>query len=191
MIVAASSVSSSSFRAPRFRRPALRADVRPTDRDLQIFSLFLLHRFLRAPDIARLIAPDAPACVGCAGSGKVLDAVRGEEVHHVLCRGTGRQGYKSIFDRIGLLFSAGYLDRPPYQLDYYRAGGSSRIVYALANAGARALMRHGKLALQARVDFGYRNEHATKHFIHHALDIADLSVALTMAVRRHKEKICR
>src|ERR1700731_4423381 len=50
---------------------------------------------------------------------------------------------KKIIERVGQLYYAGYLERPPAQLEYYRAGGgSSPIVYAIANRGAQVLIDH-------------------------------------------------
>ena len=44
-------------------------------------------------------------------------------------------------DRLLRLFHAGYINRPRAQLDYYPTAGSSPIAYALADRGARLLIR--------------------------------------------------
>jgi hypothetical protein len=90
---------------------------------------------------------------------------------------------KKIIERVGQLYYAGYLERPPAQLEYYRAGGgSSCIVYAIANRGAQVLIEHdGREA--ADVDWSRKNTQATRRFILHTLAVADVAVALALATR--------
>jgi hypothetical protein len=90
---------------------------------------------------------------------------------------------KKVIERVGQLYYFGDLDRPPRQLDYYRAGGgSSPIVYALAKNGARVLIEHDGRE-DADVDWARKNNEATRRFIKHTLGVADISVAFTEAVR--------
>lgn len=171
-------------RRPRFVRRESKTNLVVTERDTEIFKTLVLDRFMSASDIARLIQPDADRCLDCAGKGVIHDPALGRDVHHRLCLGTGRQGHKKLIQRIGDLWASGHLDRPPLQYDYWRPGGSRRLVYGLGNDGARALMRIGALPHQANVDWSSRSQSASKKFLHHSLAISDLSVALQLAVRR-------
>jgi DNA-binding Lrp family transcriptional regulator len=84
-------------------------------------------------------------------------------------------------DRLHRLFHAGYLDRPRAQLDRFPIQGSSHMVYALANDGARLLQRYD--APPRRLDFSHQNQSALRPFIEHQLDIMDFYVALECAAR--------
>lgn len=168
-----------SRRQPR----AVKPNVALTERDLEICAALLLHRFMKATDIARLLLPDAPKCAGCLGSGRVHDAAQGRDVHHLLCRGTGRVGHRALLDRIGTLYAGGFLTRPAMQFDYW-SQGSQRLVYAIANDGVRALMRHGRVDQTIHVDHSQRAAEAAKKTILHTLAQTELSVALLLACRR-------
>ena len=173
-------------RVPRFRAVEPRHDIALTERDITILGLLAHHRFLRAPAIARRIAPAAEPCPNCHGTGRVMRA-DGRQAHHTLCLGTGRRGHKVIIQRIGALYANGYLTRPQAQLDYWLPGGSQRLVYALASDGARALMSHGQFKWSERVEHSIRNATASKRFIHHTLAVADLSLALHDAKYRQPD----
>src|SRR5262245_22831922 len=98
--------------APATRSPRFRRPETPTP----------LHRTDRDLDIIRTIAQ-----LRFATATHVARVIGGSE--------------KKIIERTGQLYYSGYLDRPPAQVDYYRAGGgSSPIVYALAKDGARVLI---------------------------------------------------
>lgn len=91
--------------------------------------------------------------------------------------------HKKVCDRLTSLFHAGYLDRPRAQFDHYRqGGGSSPLVYALANRGAQVLIERDGLEA-ADVDWTRKNDRAGRQFIQHTLTIADVRVALQRAVR--------
>lgn len=91
--------------------------------------------------------------------------------------------HKKVCDRLTSLFHAGFLDRPRAQFDHYReGGGSSPIVYALGNAGARLLIERDGADV-ADVDWARKNESAGRQFIMHTVAIADVRVALQRAVR--------
>jgi hypothetical protein len=91
---------------------------------------------------------------------------------------------KKIAARLRVLFHAGYLDRPRGQLEHYRAGGgSNRMVYALSSRGARLLIEHDGPGDDPHIDWARKNQAAGRPFILHALAIADVTVALTRAVR--------
>ena len=94
---------------------------------------------------------------------------------------------KKIIQRLGLLYHAGYVDRPPAQLEYFRpGGGSARIIYAIANRGAQLLIHHHGVEA-ANVDWARKNFEAKRAFILHQLAVVDLRVALTLAVRARPE----
>ena len=174
--------SNPSTRTPRFRSLPPRQNVALTARDLHMLAAVAHHHFLRAPDIARRIAPGAAPCPSCEGTGQIT--IGGVSRHHALCVGTGRAGDKRIIERIGEIYAAGYLTRPPAQMDYFVPGGSVRLVYGLSNEGARALMASGTLAWSERVEHSLKNATASKRFIHHTLATAELSLQLVAAVRR-------
>ena len=91
--------------------------------------------------------------------------------------------HKKVCDRLTFLFHAGYLDRPRAQFEHYReGGGSSPMVYALANRGAQLLIeRHGPDVPD--VDWARKNDQAGRQFIQHTLAIAEVRVALQRAIR--------
>ena len=93
------------------------------------------------------------------------------------------RSHEKVCKRLAPLYHAGFLDRPPAQLDYYRpGGGSQRMVYALGNRGAQLLIERDGLE-DARVDWTRKNKDAKRQFILHTLAIADLRVALDVAMR--------
>ena len=91
-----------------------------------------------------------------------------------------------IVQRLGALYYAGLLDRPRAQLDYYKAGGgSSALVYAISDEGARALAQHRPQVNRGRLDWSRRNHQAGRLFLNHTLAVTDFAVALIAAVRKH------
>jgi DNA-binding Lrp family transcriptional regulator len=89
-------------------------------------------------------------------------------------------------DRLHRLFHAGYLDRPRAQLDRFPVDGSSHMVYALANDGARLLQQNNG-ALPRRLDLSHQNQTALRPFIEHQLGIMDFYVALECATRARSD----
>jgi Replication-relaxation len=89
--------------------------------------------------------------------------------------------HEKISRRLASLYHHGYLDRPPAQLEYYRAG-SDKMIYALANRGAQLLIHQHGLEL-ADVDWSRKNFDAKRAFVLHQLAIVDLRVALILATR--------
>ncbi|MCL4710096.1 MAG: replication-relaxation family protein [Pseudorhodoplanes sp.] len=89
-------------------------------------------------------------------------------------------------ERLSLLFHAGYIDRPRAQLDRFPTEGSSHMVYALANDGARLLRAHGA-DIDARLDLSRKNRSVLRPFIEHQLEIMDFLVALQCATRARSD----
>lgn len=87
-----------------------------------------------------------------------------------------------VNDRLLRLFHAGYVDRPRAQLDRYPDSGSTPMVYALANGGARLLAEHASLSFSAS-DWSRKNDTAGRPFVEHQLEIMDFYVALQIAAR--------
>ena len=88
---------------------------------------------------------------------------------------------QNILRRLNVLFHAGYLDRPRAQLDYYTATGSSPMVYALGDRGARLLIqRHGAVLPDREWQ---RKNRVGRPFIEHTLAIANFHVALINTTR--------
>jgi hypothetical protein len=85
-------------------------------------------------------------------------------------------------DRLLRLFHAGYIDRPRAQLDYYPTNGSSPMVYALADRGARLLIERDGIEF-ANVEWSRKNREAGRPFIEHQLEVMDFYVALQCAAR--------
>ena len=74
--------------------------------------------------------------------------------------------------RLQLLFHAGYVDRPPAQKKYFSKERQLPFVYAVARAGAKALMEHERYA-HLRLDWAHKNKSVTDPTIKHTLAIAD------------------
>lgn len=89
---------------------------------------------------------------------------------------------KNILERLKLLWRAGYLDRPRAQISYYSTTGSTRMVYALADQGARLLNQADGVNFPED-DWTHKNKTIGHPYIQHALAVADLHVALLVAVR--------
>jgi len=89
-------------------------------------------------------------------------------------------------DRLSLLFHAGYIDRPRAQLDRFPTDGSSHMVYALADSGARLLKSYDGRPIRG-LDLSRRNKSALRPFIEHQLEIVDFHVAFQSAVIDRKD----
>ena len=87
---------------------------------------------------------------------------------------------KNINNRLKGLFEHWFLDRPECQFETYRmGGGTSPLVYALADKGARVLMNeHGG----KRMSWTHKNKSANRPFLQHTLATADFAVSLRLAV---------
>lgn len=89
-------------------------------------------------------------------------------------------------DRLMRLYHAGYIDRPRAQLDRFPTTGSGRIVYALADRGARLLREHDGAAF-ANLEWSRKNREAGRPFIEHQIEIAEFQVALERAARQRDD----
>jgi len=85
-------------------------------------------------------------------------------------------------DRLMRLYHAGYVDRPRAQLDRFPTAGSGRIIYALADRGARLLATSAQFG-DARLEWSRKNREAGRPFIEHQVKIVEFQVALERAVR--------
>src|SRR5581483_7287700 len=95
--------------------------------------------------------------------------------------------HKKICERLTYLFHAGYVDRPPAQLDYHvRGGGSTPIIYALGNRGARLLNEHEPIVRNC-TNWSKKNRDAGREFILHTLAITDFDVGLVRSCKLHRE----
>ena len=86
---------------------------------------------------------------------------------------------KKVVERVGMLYYAGFLDRPQAQALYFQAGGGSqKIVYALSNLGQRVLADRGRVKLDRTRNRTRQNGEARRFSIAHALATADLAIRL-------------
>jgi hypothetical protein len=85
-------------------------------------------------------------------------------------------------NRLSRLFHAGYIDRPRAQLDRFPTTGSSHLIYALADRGARLLIQRGERF--ANLELSRKNTEAGRPFIEHQLEIVDFHVALQGAASK-------
>ena len=84
--------------------------------------------------------------------------------------------YDKVIRRLAVLYHNGFLDRPHAQLDLLTCGGSAPLIYAFGNRA---------FAEQAGTDWTDKNRAVKRPYIQHALMIADLMVALEVALRRY------
>ena len=90
---------------------------------------------------------------------------------------------KNINNRLKMLFEHGVLDRPPIQFDTYRlGGGTSPLVYALADKGAQLLLGSTEGVDSKRISWAHKNNSARRPFLQHTLATADFAVALQLSV---------
>lgn len=95
---------------------------------------------------------------------------------------------KNMRARLKLMFEHGFLDRPECQYDTYRpGGGSTEIVYALADKGARLLGEAGCPDVSAHASWSQKNRSAGRPFLEHTIAIADFAVAIAANVRERDD----
>jgi len=100
-----------------------------------------------------------------------------------LVEGSGQQ----ILRRLHRLFHHGYVTRPRCQLDFFHAAGSTPMVYGISNKGARVLPAHvpGLDPKHSRTDWTAKNNSVQQIYLHHALLVSDIMVAMEIAFRNH------
>ena len=86
--------------------------------------------------------------------------------------------------RLVRLYRNHYLDRPVAQVDHFREGGSSALVYGLDAAGARYLKEQLNVAIGV-VNWKARNRSYRRESLDHTLAIARFMIDLEMACRAH------
>jgi Replication-relaxation len=95
---------------------------------------------------------------------------------------------KNITNRLKALFEHGLLDRPQNQFDTYRmGGGTSPLVYALADRGSQLLADTYEQVGGKRISWTHKNKFVTRPFLQHTLGIADFSVVMQIAVAGRDE----
>jgi hypothetical protein len=88
---------------------------------------------------------------------------------------------QQLLRRLQLLYHHGYLERPRVQLDYYHSGGSQKMVYGLADRGAKLLKEEGVVIQKEK--WTEKNGKAGRIFLEHALLVSDVMVAIELACR--------
>jgi hypothetical protein len=86
--------------------------------------------------------------------------------------------------RLVRLYRNGYLDRPIAQIDRFREGGSSALVYGLDTSGARYLKDHLNVPIGV-ADWKARNREYTRENLDHTLAVATFMIDLEIACRAH------
>lgn len=95
---------------------------------------------------------------------------------------------KNIRNRLKNLFEHGLLDRPDCQYDFYRPGeGSSPLVYALADKGAKLLMHHDGFHRGKPVSWAQKNRSVGRPFLNHTLAIADFAIRLQASMQHRAD----
>ena len=87
-----------------------------------------------------------------------------------------------ISRRLTALYRNEYLDRPIAQVDRFREGGSSSLVYGLDARGARYLKEHENVAIGV-ADWKARNRSYTRQNLDHTLAVASFLIDLELACR--------
>lgn len=90
--------------------------------------------------------------------------------------------HQNLLRRLKLLYNNRYLDRPISQIDYYRAGGSHPMIYALGNRGADLLRTKFGIPRQ-EIDWTAKNRSVKRLFIQHTLSVSEILVRLESACR--------
>lgn len=90
---------------------------------------------------------------------------------------------QQLLRRLQRLYHHGYLERPPAQITYYRAG-SEPIVYGLGIKGM-SMMQSRDNGTGRRLYASGSDRAVTRFFIEHALAVTDAMVTLELACRKH------
>lgn len=92
-------------------------------------------------------------------------------------------GKNALQRRLGLLFHAGYLDRPRVQL---MRAGNPPMVYALGNLGADIIAQETDAPVSS-VDWTSKNREVKGVFLEHTLMVANFMIAVELACKASKE----
>jgi len=130
------------------------------------------HRFVRSRANIHL-TPDDLAIVNCVARFRFLRST------HLISLLPHRPR-KKLIERLGQLYHAGFLDRPRAQLNYYARSGSAPMVYALGNLSAG-------IANSGNAGWSQKNRSATRPYLEHTLFIADILIAIELAVRTRSD----
>lgn len=85
--------------------------------------------------------------------------------------------------RLQLLFHAGYLSRPPKQIEYFRQGGGTNpMVYCLGNKGIELLVERFGVR-RSKIDWTAKARSLGHGPLAHKLEVTDFMVALDAACR--------
>ncbi|MDP2705489.1 MAG: replication-relaxation family protein [bacterium] len=90
--------------------------------------------------------------------------------------------HQNLLRRLKLLYNNRYLDRPISQLDYYRAGGSHPMIYALGNRGADLIQAKFGIP-RTEIDWTAKNRSVKRLFIQHTLSVSEILVRLKSRCR--------
>jgi hypothetical protein len=135
-----------------------------------------LPRFKRAPEIAPLQITERDRAII-----RLVHRNRFLRSSHILTLLDG--GSQQILRRLQLLYHHGFLERPRAQIDFYRHGGSRRMVYGLGNKGASLLKQELGAAFRI-LRWGEKNAAVRRPFFEHALLVSDVMVALEVDCRK-------
>lgn len=90
----------------------------------------------------------------------------------------------NIKRRLSALYHAGFIDRPPAQLERYIRSGSKPLVYALGNKGADALAQHDGIK-RGRIDWTAKNREVARLFVTHTLMTTELNLRIKFSAEKH------
>jgi len=139
-------------------------------------ALVRLPRFKRASQIAPIQLTDRDRTII-----RLVHRHRFLRSNHI--RALIAESPQQILRRLQLLYHHGYLERPYAQIDYYRQGGSRKLVYGLGSKAAALLKRDSPLETR-ELDWTRKNRGVRRIFLEHALQISEVMVALELGCRR-------
>ncbi|HEX8077376.1 MAG TPA: replication-relaxation family protein [Chthoniobacterales bacterium] len=91
--------------------------------------------------------------------------------------------HQQTLRRLQALYHHGYLDRPRCQIDHFHQLGTKPMVYGVTRRGARVLNAGNDVQAQQR-RWTLNNAMATRMFLDHTLQVADVMIAFELACRR-------
>ncbi len=168
--------------------------MRMIERDLDVLEAVARHRFLDTRQIAALFTCDCPKLPQLVRRAGEMVSVPVKQ-HHDGCAADGDalvRSEKHVAARLLELYHDGFLDRPVTQLqlrikDGVIEKGSVPMVYNITRDGLSVIgsARRDRLG-SARMSWAAKNIETGRTFIEHTLAVADVDIAVTLAVRRQK-----